>query len=61
LNLLSSEEDDFNSKEALLLIAVLSTLSRLLEPTSPQVQQYLFSPIPHASEDKDCLVIKAYT
>uniref|UniRef100_A0A8C6HGK9 Fanconi anemia, complementation group I n=1 Tax=Mus spicilegus TaxID=10103 RepID=A0A8C6HGK9_MUSSI len=41
LNLLSSEEDDFNSKEALLLIAVLSTLSRLLEPTSPQFVQML--------------------
>ena len=41
MNLLSSEEDDFNSKEALLLIAVLSTLSRLLEPTSPQFVQML--------------------
>ncbi|KAH0505206.1 Fanconi anemia group I protein-like protein [Microtus ochrogaster] len=36
LNLLSSEEEDFNSKEALLLIAILSTLSRLLEPSSAQ-------------------------
>ncbi|KAL1774297.1 Fanconi anemia group I protein [Sigmodon hispidus] len=36
LNLLSNEEEDFNSKEALLLVTILSTLSRLLEPTSPQ-------------------------
>ncbi|XP_076792354.1 Fanconi anemia group I protein isoform X2 [Arvicanthis niloticus] len=41
LNLLSSEEEDFNSKEALLLISVLSTLSKLLEPTSPQFVQML--------------------
>lgn len=37
LNLLSSEEEGFNSKEALLLISVLSTLAKLLEPLSPQV------------------------
>ncbi|EPY75003.1 Fanconi anemia group I protein [Camelus ferus] len=36
LNLLSSQEEDFNSKEALLLITVLSNLSKLLEPSSPQ-------------------------
>ncbi|CAH7339329.1 Fanci [Phodopus roborovskii] len=41
LNLLNSEEEDFNSKEALLLIMILSTLSRLLEPTSPQFVQVL--------------------
>ncbi|XP_041494726.1 Fanconi anemia group I protein isoform X3 [Microtus oregoni] len=41
LNLLSSEEEDFNSKEALLLIAILSTLSRLLEPSSAQFMQML--------------------
>ncbi|XP_052016219.1 Fanconi anemia group I protein isoform X1 [Apodemus sylvaticus] len=41
LNLLSSEEEDFNSKEALLLLTVLSTLSKLLEPTSPQFVQML--------------------
>ncbi|XP_055479097.1 Fanconi anemia group I protein [Psammomys obesus] len=41
LNLLSSEEEDFNSKEALLLITILSTLSRLLEPSSPQFVQML--------------------
>lgn len=41
LNLLSSEEEDFNSKEALLLIAILSTLSRLLEPSSAQVATVL--------------------
>ncbi|XP_029411826.1 Fanconi anemia group I protein isoform X2 [Nannospalax galili] len=41
LNLLSSEEDDFNSKEALLLVTVLTNLSKLLEPTSPQFVQML--------------------
>nr|XP_038956966.1 Fanconi anemia group I protein isoform X3 [Rattus norvegicus] len=41
LNLLSSQEEDFNSKEALLLVTVLSTLSKLLEPTSPQFVQML--------------------
>ncbi|CAO2614145.1 Fanconi anemia group I protein homolog [Lemmus lemmus] len=41
LNLLNSEEEDFNSKEASLLIAILSTLSRLLEPSSPQFMQML--------------------
>ncbi|GAB5572171.1 Fanconi anemia group I protein isoform X3 [Prionailurus iriomotensis] len=37
LNLLSSQEEDFNGKEALLLVTVLSNLSKLLEPSSPQV------------------------
>ncbi|XP_058150652.1 Fanconi anemia group I protein isoform X2 [Dasypus novemcinctus] len=41
LNLLSSEEEDFNSKEALLLVTVLSSLSKLLEPSSPQFVQML--------------------
>ncbi|GAB1292231.1 Fanconi anemia group I protein homolog [Apodemus speciosus] len=41
LNLLSSEEEDFNSKEALLLLMVLSILSKMLEPTSPQFVQML--------------------
>nr|XP_045757647.1 Fanconi anemia group I protein [Mirounga angustirostris] len=41
LNLLSSQEEDFNSKEALLLVTVLSNLSRLLEPSSPQFVQML--------------------
>ncbi|KAL6047414.1 hypothetical protein STEG23_010995 [Scotinomys teguina] len=41
MNLLSTEEEDFNSKEALLLITILSTLSRMLEPTSPQFVQML--------------------
>lgn len=41
LNLLSSEEEDFSSKEALLLLAILSTLSRLLEPSSAQVATVL--------------------
>ncbi|XP_010619360.1 Fanconi anemia group I protein isoform X3 [Fukomys damarensis] len=40
LNLLSSEED-FNSKEALLLVTLLSTLAKLLEPSSPQFVQML--------------------
>uniref|UniRef100_A0A8C0L353 FA complementation group I n=1 Tax=Canis lupus dingo TaxID=286419 RepID=A0A8C0L353_CANLU len=40
LNLLSQEED-FDSKEALLLVTVLSNLSRLLEPSSPQFVQML--------------------
>lgn len=38
LNLLSSQEENFNSREAFLLVSVLSSLSRLLEPTSPQVR-----------------------
>lgn len=38
LNLLSSQEEDFHSKEALLLVTVLSSLSKLLEPSSPQVE-----------------------
>ncbi|XP_047591772.1 Fanconi anemia group I protein isoform X3 [Lutra lutra] len=41
LNLLSSQEEDFNSKEALLLVTVLSNLSKLLEPSSPQFVQVL--------------------
>ncbi|XP_062944841.1 Fanconi anemia group I protein isoform X1 [Cynocephalus volans] len=41
LNLLSIQEDDFNSKEALLLVTVLSSLSKLLEPSSPQFVQML--------------------
>ncbi|KAM5179289.1 Fanconi anemia group I protein [Callospermophilus lateralis] len=41
LNLLSSEEEDLNSKEALLLVSVLSNLSKLLEPSSPQFVQML--------------------
>ncbi|XP_012588192.1 PREDICTED: Fanconi anemia group I protein isoform X2 [Condylura cristata] len=40
-NLLSGQEEDFNSKEALLLVSVLSSLSRLLEPSSPQFVQML--------------------
>lgn len=41
LNLLSSQEEDFNSKEAILLVTVLSSLSKLLEPSSPQFVQML--------------------
>ncbi|XP_054569236.1 Fanconi anemia group I protein [Eptesicus fuscus] len=41
LNLLSSQEEEFNSKEALLLVGVLASLARLLEPTSPQFVQML--------------------
>uniref|UniRef100_A0A7N5KJJ3 FA complementation group I n=1 Tax=Ailuropoda melanoleuca TaxID=9646 RepID=A0A7N5KJJ3_AILME len=41
LNLLSSQEEDFHSKEALLLVTVLSNLSKLLEPSSPQFVQML--------------------
>ncbi|XP_044294642.1 Fanconi anemia group I protein [Varanus komodoensis] len=41
LNLLNNAEDDFNSKEALLLINILTTLSKLLEPSSPQFVQLL--------------------
>uniref|UniRef100_A0A8B9P5B0 FA complementation group I n=1 Tax=Apteryx owenii TaxID=8824 RepID=A0A8B9P5B0_APTOW len=37
VNQFSSAEDDFNSKETQLLITVLSTLSKLLEPASQQV------------------------
>lgn len=38
---LSGDEEDFNSKEAQLLVSILSTLSRLLEPTSEQFAQML--------------------
>ncbi|XP_012659867.1 Fanconi anemia group I protein [Otolemur garnettii] len=41
LNLLNSEEEDFNSKEAVLLVSVLTSLSKLLEPSSPQFVQML--------------------
>ncbi|KAF6077482.1 FA complementation group I [Phyllostomus discolor] len=41
LNLLSNQEEDFNSKEASLLVSILSGLSRLLEPASPQFVQML--------------------
>ncbi|XP_057576201.1 Fanconi anemia group I protein isoform X2 [Hippopotamus amphibius kiboko] len=41
LNLLSGQEEDFNSKEALLLVTVLSNLSKLLEPSSAQFVQML--------------------
>ncbi|XP_061450761.1 Fanconi anemia group I protein isoform X2 [Rhineura floridana] len=41
VNQLSNTEDDFNSKEALLLINILATLSKLLEPSSPQFVQLL--------------------
>ncbi|XP_008068810.1 Fanconi anemia group I protein isoform X1 [Carlito syrichta] len=41
LNLLSSQEEDFNSKEAFLLVTVLTSLSKLLEPSSPQFLQML--------------------
>lgn len=41
LNILSSQEEDFNSKEAFLLVTVLSSLSKLLEPSSPQFVQML--------------------
>ncbi|XP_047394631.1 Fanconi anemia group I protein isoform X3 [Sciurus carolinensis] len=41
LNLLSSEEEEFNSKEALLLVSILFNLSKLLEPSSPQFVQVL--------------------
>uniref|UniRef100_A0A8B9IV59 FA complementation group I n=1 Tax=Amazona collaria TaxID=241587 RepID=A0A8B9IV59_9PSIT len=41
VNQFSSAEDDFNSKETQLLITVLSTLSKLLDPTSQQVLDIL--------------------
>ncbi|NWY04297.1 FANCI protein, partial [Nothoprocta ornata] len=41
VNQFSSTEDDFNSKETQLLITVLSTLSKLLEPASQQFLQFL--------------------
>ncbi|KAM9533247.1 Fanconi anemia group I protein isoform 1-T1 [Guaruba guarouba] len=41
VNQFSSAEDDFNSKEAQSLITVLSTLSKLLDPTSQQFLQFL--------------------
>lgn len=37
MNQLSSAEDDFNAKETQSLITVLSTLSKLLDPSSQQV------------------------
>ncbi|XP_066211097.1 Fanconi anemia group I protein isoform X2 [Saccopteryx leptura] len=41
LNFLSNQEEDLNSREAVLLVSVLSSLSRLLEPSSPQFVQML--------------------
>nr|XP_056721814.1 Fanconi anemia group I protein [Euleptes europaea] len=41
VNQLTHAEDDFNSKEALLLVSVLTTLSKLLEPSSQQYVQLL--------------------
>ncbi|XP_060116244.1 Fanconi anemia group I protein isoform X1 [Heteronotia binoei] len=41
VNQLSHTEDDFNSKEALWLISILTTLSKLLEPSSQQYVQLL--------------------
>ncbi|NWW77491.1 FANCI protein, partial [Climacteris rufus] len=41
VNQLSSAEDDFNAKETQLLITVLSTLSKLLDPASQQFLQFL--------------------
>ncbi|NXJ01298.1 FANCI protein, partial [Psophia crepitans] len=41
VNQLSSSEDDFNSKETQSLITVLSTLSKLLDPSSQQFLQFL--------------------
>ena len=35
---LSGAEDEFNSKEAQLLVSILSVLSRQLEPSSQQVR-----------------------
>lgn len=37
---LSGGEEDFSSREAQLLVSILSVLSRLLEPTSQQVPIY---------------------
>uniref|UniRef100_A0A452J2Q3 Uncharacterized protein n=1 Tax=Gopherus agassizii TaxID=38772 RepID=A0A452J2Q3_9SAUR len=47
VNQLSSAGDDFNSKEALSLVTVISTLSKLLEPSSPQFFSFL-------AEDASC-------
>ncbi|XP_053128131.1 Fanconi anemia group I protein isoform X2 [Hemicordylus capensis] len=41
VNQLSNQDNDFNSKEALLLINIISLLSKLLEPSSPQFVQLL--------------------
>ncbi|XP_063781858.1 Fanconi anemia group I protein isoform X2 [Pseudophryne corroboree] len=41
MNQLSSGEDEFNSKEAVLLVSILSILSRFLEPSSQQFVQML--------------------
>ncbi|XP_075063875.1 Fanconi anemia group I protein isoform X2 [Mixophyes fleayi] len=40
-NQLTSGEDEFNSKEAVLLVSILSTLSRFLDPSSQQFAQML--------------------
>ncbi|XP_043934143.1 Fanconi anemia group I protein [Protopterus annectens] len=41
VNQLSAADDDFNSKESQLLVSILSTLSRMLEPSSQQFSQML--------------------
>lgn len=61
LNLLSSEEEDFSSKEALLLLAILSTLSRLLEPSSAQVATVLVEALLGPLRRQEPCHIKAYT
>lgn len=61
LNLLSSEEEDFNSKEAGLLIAILSTLSRLLEPSSAQVATVLVESLLRPLRRQEPCHIKAST
>ncbi|KAK1160832.1 Fanconi anemia group I protein-like isoform X1 [Acipenser oxyrinchus oxyrinchus] len=41
VNQLSGAEDDFNSKEAQIVVSILSVLSRQLEPSSPQFVEML--------------------
>lgn len=57
LNLLSSPEEDFHSREALLLVTVLSDLSRLLETASPQVQVPPFRPALPPSQGRQCRTV----
>ncbi|XP_053437640.1 Fanconi anemia group I protein [Nycticebus coucang] len=61
LNLLNSEEEDFNSKEAFLLVSVLTSLSKLLEPSSPQFVQMLSwtSKICKENSQEDALFCKS--
>ncbi|KAM6119201.1 LOW QUALITY PROTEIN: Fanconi anemia group I protein [Pterocles gutturalis] len=58
VNQFSSAEDDLNSKETQLLITVLSTLSKLLDPASQQFLQFLTWTVKFAKKCSDIACCK---